>query len=195
MRDEIWELDKDKRVDMLTANAQAFHDAMDKDPSVADDFLKHFADLLRILADQQEAGVKGPLRFITMSFLKSSVITETYEIALTCHSNDVFLDEAETEIYWRMGFFRDMVDSDMERIVPRLKQKIFRIRDYEIEEFRAFYALTYTALVLTFFSRVLSRVFDLPEFLAVQKETFVDISFGGYMEETVTLAQYSKEDE
>jgi len=192
-KQEIWQLDQDGRIDMMAANAQEFHRLLDDDDTITNGFLRHFAGLFELLSAQQEAGVKGPLRYITMSFLKSSVIAETYEIATTCHSNDIFMDEAETETYWRMDFIRDMVDRDMERIVPGLKGEIYRIRGYEIEEFRELCALSYTALLLTFFSRVLHSIFELPEFLAVKKENLVDISFGGYMEESVMLAQYGNE--
>ena len=192
-KEEIWSLDKDARVEMFVASAQEFRAGLDADTAVADDFLRHFAELFRILVSQQNLGEKGLLRWITISFLKSSVTAGTYEIATACHTADLYLDEAETETYWRMGFMKDAIERDMAVIIPNLKKKIFRIRDYEIEEFRAQYAYTYTALLLVLFNRVLPRVFDLPEFMSVQKEDRVEITFGGYMEETLTLIRYEKE--
>jgi len=177
----------------MVANAQEFYETLDNDTAIADDFLKHCSALFQMLTAQQEAGEKAPLRYVTMSFLKSSVITETYEIAITCHSVDLYMDETETEVYWRMDFMRDMVDNDMKRIAPRIKEEIIRTYNHEIEDFRYYYAQTYTALLLTFFSRFLHRIFELPEFLAVQKEKQVDVSFGGYMEKAVPLIQYEKE--
>ena len=193
MREEIWEFEKDKRNDVLIANTQAFLDAMDRDPSITDGFLRHNAELFKMLADQQGAGLKGSLRYITMSFLQSGVVAETYELATACHTADLYMDETETETYWQMGFLRDMVNRDMERIVPRLHREIFQIRDYEIEEFRFHHAMNYLALLLPFFSQVVHRVFALPAFLAVQKEEQVDVTFGSYMEEAFTLARYNQE--
>jgi hypothetical protein len=178
---------------MLKDNARAFHNKLDTDTTIANDFRRHFAELFRTLISQQTANAKGPLRYITMSFLKSGVVAETYEIATACHTADLYIDETETETYWRMNFLKEMIDRDMSAIVPNLKKKIFRLRGYEIEEFRVRYAYVYMPLLLTFFNRVLPRVLELPEFSAVKKESRVDVSFGGYMEEALQLVSYGKE--
>jgi hypothetical protein len=189
----IWMLDKDQHIDTLTTNAQKFHNELDKDSAVADSFLRHFAELFRILTTQQNAGVKGSLRYVTMSFLRSGVAAETYEIATACHSADLYLDETETETYWQMDFLKEMIKRDMSVIVPNLRKKIVRLRGYEIEEFRSQYAYLYTTLILMFFMRVLRLVFALPEFQTTKKDAHVDISFGGYMEEGIVLASYGQE--
>jgi len=192
---KIWQAGAHDIGGMMADNAQMFHNELDKDATIAEGFVQHFAYLFQILAVQQSNNEKGLLRYITLSLLKSSIVAETYEIAITCHTNDLFMDETETETYWRMDFIKDMINKDMERIVPKLEKEISRIREYEIEEFRTIYAIAYTALLLTFLSRVLHRVFDLPEFHTVQKEDLVDITFGEYMEEAVPLVQYGGEGE
>jgi hypothetical protein len=191
--EEIWLSCKDECVDALAADTRAFHESLEADAAVSKDFLRHFAELFRILIAAQEAGTKGPLRYITICFPKSSAVAETYELVTACHGVDLYTDETETETYWRMDFLREMTDRGTADIVPRLKRKIVRIRDREIEEFRIQYAHTYTALLLTFFDRILPSIFELPEFRAVRKESLVDVSFGGYMEEAPVLIAYGKE--
>ena len=188
---EIWESDKDERIDMFASNIESFQNNMDVDSSIADGFLRHFAELFQMLSIQQESGAKGPLRYITISFPRSSVVAETYELVTACHTVDIFMDETETETYWPMDFYKEIVDRDMAIIVPKLKKNIFRIRGFEIEEFRNNYAFTYTVLLIAFFGRVIHQIFDLPEFQAVQKDDQVDITFGGYMDEAIILTQYA----
>jgi hypothetical protein len=191
-REQIWLLGIDEHIDTLTENARKFHNGLEKDTYITAGFLRHFAKLFRLLIAQQNDGIKGALRYITMSFPKSSVIAETYEIVTTCHCNDLYMDETETETYWRMDFLKEVVEHEMIEIVQNLKKNIFRIRNYEIEDFRARYAYVYAAFLLTFFNRVLPRVFELPEYTEVKKENRVDITFGGYMEEALILI--SRED-
>jgi hypothetical protein len=186
-REEIWLSVKDECVGALAAGALAFFENRDAFAEAADGFLRHFAELFRILAAAQNAGEKGPLRHITISFPESAVIAETYKLVTACHGGDPYTDETETETYRRADFLEETISRGTEGIVPALRKKILRIRDYEIEEFRIRYACAHTALLLSFFERVLPRVFELPEFSDVPKESAADVLFGGYTEEGLTL--------
>ncbi|MCL1924352.1 MAG: hypothetical protein FWF50_02075 [Defluviitaleaceae bacterium] len=142
-------------------------------------------ELVFICKKQQMDNEKNEISYLHIAFLKSSILTKTYEFRLALYDKNFWLDKTETEAYFKFDFLFDYIEKDIENASeyvekgPNLK---FRLEEVKNE---------YTYYYMQFLKIVLSKTL-----IEALKESYMDklslnedfkVLFGGYMENAETI--------
>lgn len=147
-------------------------------------------DFLRIIGQglQQCIRTKKEVGYITISVLKSSLITKTYDLQITFYSKNLYADSSPIYEYWAPKFMYENLDSDIEEMKEALRHKVIQLRPYEIYELRCRYATNFYYLIGYMLTGLVSQIANLHLIQEVHKEKQIRVLFGEYMEKQIEIA-------
>jgi len=149
---------------------------------IIDDFLLHFLKLCRLVYKEQAIGFKAPIAYMHIGFLRSSLLTKSYEFRLGMHDENFWLDTDDTSVYWKADFFFQYVEPDTETMQQMVKPYP-HISEYEVYEISYRYAQCYLIpATRQIIQDIMIEVFKIPELNYLKLDKNLSIVFGGYME-------------
>ncbi len=166
---------------------------------ITDDFNAHFDEILagfqKVLNAcvqkafvQQHQSDKGRLKFVVISLLNSSLITQSYELKIDLFDERMYLDGNEASDYWQPSFMLPYLQiEDMEAVRKLLSGRIPRITDYEMLEVQYGYAGTLCTLYPFFLKKLVHHSKRLIS--QANPESEVLVLFGNYMEKAPYIAK------
>lgn len=168
-------------------------------PRICQDYNKHKQVLLRDLhqsvghlieqarSQQSECG-KGPIQYVTTSYLLSSAITGSYEFQLSIQDEQYFLDPVECSADWRPSWLFSYAEEDLAAVLTALQRKIPRLRPYELDAlWRAYVCEFYYGLAGLFLAEHMKAVAEAEGLCHLQVKDEVLFVFGGLMDQAVQL--------
>ena len=130
---------------------------------------------------QQTDSDKGKLKYIIISFLNSSVITQTYDLQVDFYDDRMYLDENTATGYWRPGFMVPYLKlDDINTLQTLFSQKVTRVMDYEMLELQYGFIGILSSLYPHFCAKLIQHSRHL--LCEVEKEDEIPVLFGIYME-------------
>ena len=139
-------------------------------------FFEAMQTLLERVTQAQEQADKGPLRYICVSYLQSSLYTGNYQLRIDAYDERLFGDMTDTCVYWSPDFIFQYMDHDMAHFRKYIGKHILRVREHEIMTFFAQYVQHYYRIV--------------QELVAVVMKPFVASSISDTEELTVIFGEY-----
>ena len=136
----------------------------------------------RVIQAQKEAD-KGPLRYLCVSNLLSSLYTGSYQLRIDAYDERLFGDMTDTCVYWSPDFIFQYMDRDMAYFRAHIGKHVQRIWEHEIMTFFARYMQYYYHLVQELVASQIEPIIT-SEFSDTPKLT---VTFGGYMDQAVVL--------
>ena len=154
-----------------------------------EEYAAAFSDAIQVLlarvALAQAQSDKGPLRYIYVSFLQSSLYTGNYEICIDAYDERLFGDLTDTHAYWSPDFIFRYIKDDMAHFRKHIGQHVLRVREHEIMAFFAQYVQHYYRIVQTLVTELIE-----PIVAAETSDTReLTVIFGEYMEQGVVLSE------
>jgi len=149
-------------------------------------------ELYETVLHQQAGGFKKPIEFLYIAYLRSSLITNTYEYRLSLNSDELYLDPTETAMYWSAPFMHSTVDSDMEQVKVLIKESMPNVHasSYDIKELKYHYSQMYSFGSMFIFKRLVLNTIETAKAESWATPMLSDkfsVIFGGHMEKTYEL--------
>ena len=145
-------------------------------------FFQALQELLERVEIAQQEDKKSTLRYITISYLQSSLYTGSYKLRMDAYDERLYSDISETYVYWSPHFIMKYLEKDMAHFRQHIKAQIPQVQEYEIMRFMVRYSMHYNQIILQFLSDVLeSAMADM------QISEPLTVTFGAYMDENVVV--------
>jgi len=141
-------------------------------------------ELLERAAESQAQGDKGPLRYISISYLQLCLYTGRYQLRLDAYDGQHFADLTDTHAYWSPDFIFHYIDADIAYFREHVCRRVPRVREYEVMQFALRYVMHYFQIARQFsidlLEPVLAQSFS-------DTEVALTVTFGGYMDHAEVL--------
>ena len=159
----------------------------DNRKDISNDFANRVKNLYALAAQQQQEASKNPVSYLCIAYLRSSLITKTYDFRLSLHSNEFYTDPVETCGYWKPGFLLGHIEHDMKELQAMLRREpsIVQVSDFDIKEVEYSYALAHMFTAVFFMNSLIKETFEKAEAESWEAPIFSDdfaVVFGGHME-------------
>lgn len=146
-----------------------------------DSLKKMFTSLFMKTIHAQAEGKKEAIHYLAIQYLHSSLCIGTWGYRIETFDADLYLNEYETEEYYYPYFLYSFWEEDIEFLHNVLKKEYIRIQAYEIEEIKTNYILYYNGIFKNLLKELIPKIFKIPLWDEVKKESNVKIIFGEYM--------------
>ena len=149
---------------------------------ITDDFIATINNLCALAKEQQASGVKAPICYLHIGFLRSSLLTGTYDFRVALHSNLLWLDKTETSVYWVPGFVFKYVSRDISDMVEFARRERTPISKFAVDELKYRYAQAYIGQVQSIATKIMPGAIEKSDFTQLELEDKYTAVFGGHME-------------
>jgi hypothetical protein len=164
------------------------------------EILATFKETLNSCVEQtlrlRESTDKGRIKFVTISTLSSSLITETFDLKIDFFDQRLYLDENEASAYWRPDFLAAGAKwPDEGAIRLLLANEIDRVTDYDILELQYVRGGLLCGVLPSICKALAEASGSIIKKAGVEDE--VAVLFGAYMEKVpyLTVLRLREEDE
>jgi hypothetical protein len=146
-----------------------------------------FDELLKRGIELQRKLEKGKMGFISIFFLRSSIITESYEIMISMYEKGYYFDRKPLSISWKPMFIMKYFIDDMKYFEKAIKSKIIRVQKSEINKVKMHYCEDYFQVIKEFFLNYIDEITSLNSFKELEKEEDIKITLGEFMDQNIVL--------
>lgn len=115
---------------------------------IADNLVKAMKDALTQALALQAQEKKGPVAFMSFSFLHSDLLLERFSLRLDVYDERFLLDEAEASADWDFSPLLNNVGFDLEPVYAALRKSVVRVQDYELMELRRAYLFNFYVVAI-----------------------------------------------
>ena len=150
-----------------------------------------FQQLFELGVKAQQAG-KGTISYFSISHLYSSIATGTGELLLALYDEQLYFDNEPVYIYWTPSLLWNQFDSDMKKIIHDLKNRLFRLKKYELDAVTMEYAESYFKIEHKMFANYSPLIISVLEKSELEKTPDFTILYGGYLDTAAVLWQEDK---
>lgn len=137
----------------------------------------------------QQQGEKGPVRYIYISLLRTSLLDDQALYQIHCHDERWFLDETNSHAYWNAGLIFDPLFQRMQQLKEQRKSYGRRITVMDIEKILQLEAIKYHMLTVHVLQALLPHWLEHPAWLALHKTSDCCIYAGEFHDECELLHQ------
>jgi len=142
----------------------------------------------------QKAGKKGNIKYISLSLLLSSILTEEYSIGINFYDENFYLDEetvfTEVKIEFIRELIKEYVETDIKNLMIYYRQERINCPENELIELRKtqgiVYALLYSKWIIENIEKAALRL----EVKEMQTEERIDFTYGMYLEKQEKIYQW-----
>jgi len=149
---------------------------------IAKDFIEKLNALSELGIIQQRAEVKEPIKYLYISYLRSSILTESYEFRLDLFNDIIWLDKEETAVYWTLGFMFQYIEQDVNDAKELLRNE-GPIPKFYFEEIKYIYSQCYFPFVILVVDKIIEEAMAKSNFYRLVTAESCKVLFGGYMEQ------------
>lgn len=181
-REELWQKAQDitdsyyqSDVARIQAEYAAQQEAMQRE------FSQVLDGLFAVAVKAQEAKQKQAVKYLVINYLRSSFYTKTYQYHIALYDEQLYVDRHCIGLYWCPKFIFCRVDEIIQEAAPKLRKKMIRLRDHEIEEYRMMYLGNYLQAAAQFFAETVQNIEMLPQFQLLKKTESFYVLYGEYM--------------
>lgn len=138
--------------------------------------------VLRKAGEQQKAQKKGPVAYITFSFLQSNLFLNNYAFQVDAWDEQFYLDssEATAEVDFQDIFCG--VEPDMDLVAKKVRETMARVQQYELKELERSYHYNYYGILIEVLRAALPYCMDIMQKSLAYMESEVQFTVGAYME-------------
>lgn len=150
--------------------------------TIDEELTSKFDSICRSGIDLQEQGLKGDIKYIYFSLLRTSLLKNKGEFRIDLYDEKWFLDKSECSIKINLDFIYDSLFKHMEELKENKKKNIRGIRDMEIESIMLKEADKYHVLAIEFFKNSIEKLLEIPSYKELKKIEDIRIMAGEYMD-------------
>ncbi|MFD1885226.1 hypothetical protein [Paenibacillus wenxiniae] len=141
----------------------------------------------------QAKGEKGPVRYVYISLLRTSLLDYQALYRIDCHDQRWFLDETDSTAHWDAGWVFDPLFQRMQKLKEQRQSYGRRITVMDVEKIMQLEAIKYHTLTLHVLQALLPHWLEHPTWRALNKTSDCSIYAGEFHDECELLYQESVE--
>lgn len=132
----------------------------------------------------QELGKCREITFLSIFYLRSSIITGSHEYMIMLADKTLYLDDKRIEWYWKPEQFYKKLPEDVLLAYKELTNKFVRVSAFEKEFVHHLIEKDYFSFMEIGLSKELSKIQEFKSFRHMSKNTNFQFLYGEYMGET-----------
>lgn len=164
----------------------------DRSEKITLNILKKFEDIFKKITLLQKEYNKGEIKYLYISYLRSSLLTKSYDFRIDFYDRNLYLDENPTYIYLSLDFIFYYYNDDILYFIEKLRKNFIRLQQYEIELIEEKYAFYYYKICAKFFFDLIKEIFHISNFCDMKKEKEIKVIFGEYMDRGILIYNYKQ---
>lgn len=156
--------------------------------AILGDFYQSIRCLIAKAKKLQSEHGKGPVKYVTASYLLSSAITGSYEFQLSIQDEQYFLDPVECSVDWRPSWLFSYAEEDRAAVHAFVGKEVPRLRPHELDAlWRAYVCEFYYGLAGLFLAEHMSAAAEAEGLRRLHLMDEVLFVFGGFMDHAMQL--------
>lgn len=152
--------------------------------------LRSYINEILVLQSDEEKSEK--IKYISISFLRSSLITKTYDFVFSLHNKLFYADESYKYLYLNINFIFEYFEKDIKFFIDNNNN--LHLQSYEIYYFQEEYIKGYYKIAFIIFKDVLKIILNEEIFKNLNKEDDYKVVFGEYMGEFSEIQMEDKDE-
>ncbi|MCY6355718.1 hypothetical protein [Clostridium sp. ZS2-4] len=152
--------------------------------SIEENLISTFNEVCKQAVYLQEKQLKGEIKYIYFSFLRTSILENKGEYRIDLYDENWFLDKEECSMNIDLNFIFDSNFRHMEELKEKKKEYGRNITDMDIESIILREADKYHILAVEFLKGVIEKFIETPFYKEMSKAEDIMILAGEYMDET-----------
>ncbi len=182
-QDQLYEFYKEFMESRLEKNTQKILSVQDEKESL----LTCMDRLFQKCIQQQQEGIKQPVRYIHFFSLNLSVLTECYNIQINAFSEQSYMDRTESIEFWNPGFIMELFEKEIKEMEEEGRKKVFRFGYPQMMDLKKRSYSIYAIMAGRFILNHVEEIAALTSFSEMKKEEEFQMIFGGYMDKGVQI--------
>ena len=142
----------------------------------------------------QEAGKKEKIKYISLSILLSSILTQEYSIGIDFYDKNFYLDEETVFTEIKIDLVKELINQYVEKDIKNLKiyqrQEKTNYPENEYIEIRKLQSMTYMLLYMKWTTENIQKAVKQLAIKNMQTEETVDITYGLYLEKQENIYKW-----
>lgn len=130
----------------------------------------------------QKNGSKGPISYISFSFLQSNLLLNHYALRVDAWDERFMIDDMESAAEWDFHTIFPCVSPDINAVAEKVRETVIRVQEYELRELERAYCLIYFTIAMDILKAVLSNNVELWKDSPASLAPEVQFTLGAYME-------------
>lgn len=152
-----------------------------------------FEVIFQRIKKEQELRKKGAIHYIVISFIYSSLETETYELQIEVFDERLYFDKnpviGKTESYILKKYF----NKEWKQYIDFMKKDILQLKLQEIYPFRKIFICKYERLIKEILSQYLPYILKLKTYSEIQRSEDINIIYGEYYTSGIRLNEVGED--
>lgn len=140
----------------------------------------------------QQTGKFGVAKYLSIFYLRSSIITETYDFAISLTNERYCLDSLGEFIFWCPKQIFENIAEDIQLFEKAARKHWVRIHPYEVAEIKRLYVKDHYQLAAFFFGEETVSATLAAGIEQLKREHELKFLYGGYMDQTIQFASLQK---
>lgn len=135
---------------------------------------------------KQQQG-KGKIKYISVSALLSSMISESYSLGINFYDERFYIDEVDVFTEFKIPYISDFIKENTEQTRKLLSYHRQPYKESDVAEIQKVYVLAYIVQVVEMLKSNISHILSKIQAEGVECEDVVTITFGAYMEQQMEI--------
>lgn len=165
----------------------------DNKEKIEADIVQKFDDICKITSTLQISKLKGNIKYIYFSFLRTNIIEDKADYRIDFFDENWFLDKVECSININLDFVFDFLFSHMEELKVRANEYGRSVTLMDIEEIKIIESEKYNILAIEFLSDIINKLIEIPAYKEMEKSEDILIMAGEYMDRTDVIYPIQEE--
>lgn len=194
-KDEMLAIAKDTLFEKYKKISSQVFEEIDKkytDTVYYEELKEAFLDACEKCDKMQQNNKKKEIMFVGVHFLKSSMITGTYDLYINFYDNHLYGDRVETYGIWKPKTIMSYYDEFAEIYEKNIRRKIVRPMYSEIQDMKMQLYGDFLKIAEGIVRAYAFELINLPEFITLNRQSEYALFFSAYMELGHPLCSWKK---
>ncbi|HEX3077399.1 MAG TPA: hypothetical protein VHQ24_11105 [Lachnospiraceae bacterium] len=157
------------------------HEFKDRKQVYKQEFMKVIDQVLLKGIEKQENGRKERIAYICIFFLKSSIMTSSYQMQINLYDQNLYMDRNDVFTKWDTTFLMKYFENDIAVLNRMAKQRIYHWGYKEYQLLTMEYVKMYMDLLELYCADFIRDMLLLESYDRINKEDTVKVYYGGYL--------------
>ena len=160
---------------------------------IKEELILKFKEVCKKAIIMQEQDLKGEIKYIYMSYLRTSLIQNSGIYRIDLYDDKWFLDKEECSTDIDLSFIYEPLSNHMEELLEKRKEYGRTITEMHIEKIKLEEGNKYRNLGIKILESIVNDFVQCDEYKEMKKNDEISIFAGEYYDEAVLIYETSKE--
>ncbi|BCZ47460.1 hypothetical protein psyc5s11_35270 [Clostridium gelidum] len=165
----------------------------DNKKSIIEELILKFKEVCKKAINMQEQGLKGEIKYIYISYLRTSLMQNLGVYRIDFYDDKWLLDKEECFINIDLSFIYEPLFNHMEELQIKRKEYGRTITEMDIEKIKIKEGNKYHRLGIKILESIVNDFVECDEYKEMKKNYEISILAGEYCDEAVLIYETSKE--